>query len=145
MGILGHLNIFSSGAEEDRRGRRKRIYVAHPLLGDMDRKCYDPDLVAKRIVDVSLICRDISNREQSVLILSPIHMFGFYHPSQRLKPLADCEYVIKHLVDEVWVFGEWETSEGCRMEIDWARAAGIPVLYKVGEYGPKTQDEEVRS
>jgi hypothetical protein len=33
------------------------------------------------------------------------------------------------LVDELWVFGDWRRSEGCRIEVDFARHRGIPVIF----------------
>jgi len=34
------------------------------------------------------------------------------------------------MADELWVFGNWQMSEGCRMEVEHARKLGITVLFK---------------
>ena len=33
-------------------------------------------------------------------------------------------------LDQAWVFGDWEKSEGCKIEIQAAEEAGVPVVDK---------------
>ena len=34
------------------------------------------------------------------------------------------------VADELWVFGDWERSEGCRMEVEHARETGKAILFE---------------
>lgn len=99
----------------------RKIYIAHPLLGDND----DPRKNKHR---VSEICREIAGKYPNILILSPIHAFSFLSSLDRERPLALCRKLLS-LADELWVFGDWQTSEGCRKEVEWAKEMGKPVMF----------------
>jgi hypothetical protein len=58
-------------------------------------------------------------------------MFSFIPCFDEKRALSMCMEMI-HLVDEVWVFGDYKRSEGCRMEINAATEWGIPVHYEYG-------------
>lgn len=96
-----------------------RVYVSHPLRGNVE---------ANR-GRVDEICRRISEEHPDVTILSPIHNFGYVSP---LGPqewvLSQCRGLL-HAADELWLFGEWERSEGCLMELACALEMGIPVRH----------------
>lgn len=115
----------------------KKVYVAHPLLGDTDTENFDPIIPLQNKHRASEICREIAGKYPHILILSPIHAFSFLSALDRERPLELCRKLLS-LADELWVFGDWQTSEGCRKEIEHARALGLPVVF----YG---RDEDDRS
>lgn len=106
--------------------RMKRVYVAHPLRGNRP-----DDLMS--ITDnqncVRKICLEIAKNERDVVILSPIHAFSFF-PVQgdQKRPLAMCRELLA-MADEVRFYGDWERSEGCRMEFEFAMSRNIPVNF----------------
>ncbi len=109
----------------------KKIYVAHPLRGDTR----NIGEIARNINRITHICTSISKNHPDILILSPIHAFSFI---SSLGPqdwvLSQCRTLLE-LADELWVFGDWQKSEGCRMEVEHARKLGITVLFKEPQAG----------
>ena len=101
----------------------KYIYVAHPLRG----AGITTETVRENIRAVSRICLDIKEKHPDVLILSPIHAYTFEPIDADDKwVLGQCRELLT-LADEIWVFGDWKTSKGCRMEIDFAYKNSIPI------------------
>ena len=83
----------------------KCIYVAHPYQGKMQNK-----------EAITHICQRLT--KLGVMPVSPIHAFGFLHdniPSERHRALEFCEELLT-MSDELWLFGEWEKSDGCVFE-----------------------------
>ena len=99
-----------------------RVYVAHPLRGD----------VVGNMGSVERICKMIEAMD-SIMPVSPLHAFSFVDPlGDQGKVLRWCRELLS-LCDEVWVFGEdlaVEQSEGVQLEIGWARELGIPMVRK---------------
>lgn len=94
----------------------KKVYIAHPLRGDVE----------NNIKKVTEICQSLTN----VIPLSPLHNFGYltpdsdnYHAMQLCFGLLSC-------ADELWVFGNWWNSEGCKAEICFAGCRNIPIRFK---------------
>lgn len=111
--------------------RKKVVYVAHPLVSRRTgNEIKDLEETWARVDRVAMICRAIRDEEPDIFIFSPIHAFGFYNIFEREKPLEDCKYALENFADELWVYGDWESSEGCKLEIEWAKDKGIPVLFK---------------
>ena len=104
----------------------KKIYVAHPLRGDTR----NIGEIARNINRITHICTSISKSHPDILILSPIHAFSFI---SSLGPqdwvLSQCRALLK-LADELWVFGNWQESEDCQMEVEHARRLGLKVVFK---------------
>ena len=97
----------------------KTVYIAHPLRGD----------VVKNYNRVNEICRQLHATGQ-VIPLSPLHAFSFVDPAgDQDRVFEYCRQLLSKC-DELWLHGEWEKSEGCCMEADFARDNGIPVLVK---------------
>jgi hypothetical protein len=99
----------------------KAIFVSHPFGGK------ESNLKA-----ISDICRRLVNF--GVLPISPVHMFGFMHdniPAERKRAMEFCEDIIQY-VDELWLFGEWEKSEGCQNEHLAVLLEMIPVRVVIG-------------
>lgn len=102
-----------------------KAYIAHPLRGSAP---HTEQQVRENIQKVTDICQDISQYNSKVVPFSPIHAFAY------MDPLGyDQEVAMRHCLellstcDELWVFGDWETSVGCKMEIEFAKKKGIPI------------------
>ena len=106
-------------------GQMKRVYVAHPLRGGRA----DMDVVMANIARVSEIMRKLAAEEPDMLFFSPVHAFSF------MDPLGPEEWVMKQclemlaLCDELWVYGPWHESKGCKMEIKRAMLLKKPIVY----------------
>ncbi len=111
---------------------RKRVYIGHPLRGNHP----EDDLrIVKNIVAATDVCVRIAKTEPGILILSPLHAFGFFSPKgDQTAPLAMCRELLS-IADEARFYGDWRTSEGCMMEIEHARNLGIPVLFPEDDHG----------
>lgn len=98
--------------------RRKIIYVAHPLRGNVE----------ENVKKATLICKELA-QYGAVIPFSPLHAFNFMDVS------GDQDLVMRYCltllskVDELWVYGNWKESIGCRMEIAFAEGQGIPILF----------------
>lgn len=110
----------------------KRVYVGHPLRGNHP----EDDLrIVKNIAAATLVCIRIATNEPGVLILSPLHAFGFCSPKgDQTATLAMCRELLS-MADEARFYGDWRTSEGCTMEIEHARSLGIPVVFQEDDHG----------
>ncbi|SMC64003.1 DUF4406 domain-containing protein [Sporomusa malonica] len=99
----------------------KPVYIAHPLRGNVD----------KNIESITAICEEI-HEQGEVIPFSPIHAFGF------VNPVGDQTLVMKYCLmlllkaEELWVYGDWQQSEGCCIEVGYARSAGIPIKFMGG-------------
>lgn len=95
----------------------KRVYIIHPFQGkEENRKKIDQ------------ICRAVAN--MGYLPVSPVHTFGFLDdniPEERELALKLCQELVKGC-DQAWLFGDWEKSEGCKIEIQAAEETGVPVV-----------------
>jgi hypothetical protein len=96
----------------------------------------------KKLIDnmekVDRICLKITETYPDVLPLSPLNAFSFLAllslaDNQIDEKALEMDMKLLELVDELWVFGEWKTSEGCRQEIEKARELCIPIAYESGE------------
>ena len=109
--------------------KMKRVYVAHPFHGD------HPDDIARiyaNVYAVERICQSLAKSEPDVNIFSPIHAYNFLpwlgDQAQALKMCRDS----LSRCDELRVFGDWENSQGCLLEIEWARELGLSIIYEDG-------------
>lgn len=108
-------------------GRKMRkVYIAHPLRGER----LDIAEVELNVSRVTEICRHVAEEHPDVLILSPIHAFDFVSPLEPQDWVMRQCLALLDIADELWVFGDWGRSEGCRMEIKHAVVMGKPVIFK---------------
>ena len=106
----------------------KIVYIAHPLRG----RNPNADTVARNMAQADAICRHIFMDHPEILPLSPLHAFGFVSPlGPQETVLEQCRRLL-NLAHELWVFGDYETSEGCRMEIEYARSLGKTIVFEDG-------------
>lgn len=100
---------------------RKLIYISHPYGGD--------EANANKIAN---IIRELNQKDCTKTYVSPVHTFGFLYDEvsydDGLKMCID----LLSVCDEMWVFGEFESSRGCKAEITYCNQQGIPVQYWVG-------------
>ena len=96
----------------------KIVYIAHPLRGN----------VQQNVKKVTAICKDIAD-EGKVIPLSPIHAFGFMSADGDQTQVMQYCLSLLSKASELWVFGKWQWSEGCRMEVDFALKSNIPIRY----------------
>lgn len=101
----------------------KKIYITHPLRGDNP----TPENIELNRTSVDEICREFAQLQPHVLILSPIHAFAFEASDAPDEYIFNKCRALLSLADELWVFGDWEKSRGCCMEIKFAKALGIPI------------------
>lgn len=104
----------------------KKVYIAHPLRGSQphtEEKCQ------KNIRLVTKLCLAIS-AEDKVIPFSPLHAFGYMNALKydQQRAMRHC-YALLDSCDELWVFGDWHSSQGCVMEVEHAESKGIPVRF----------------
>ena len=105
----------------------RKIYISHPLRGTGPLTYLEIEANRRKVDE---ICARISQQEPNVLPLSPIHAFSF------LSALGPQDRALRHclelleLADEVWVYGDYKSSEGCILEIAHARSLDIPVFFE---------------
>lgn len=100
----------------------KLVYIAHPLRG-AERE--------KNVEEVTAICRKISELFPEVLPISPIHAFSFLAgcgAEGERTALGLCLEVLGRC-SEVWFFGDWKKSVGCKAEYFAAIAPESDVDY----------------
>src|SRR5690606_5065989 len=77
---------------------------------------------------IDQICRAVAN--MGFLPVSPVHAFSFLNDDileERHRALNLRQELVK-VCDQVWLFGDWRKSEGCRREVRAAQEAGIPLI-----------------
>jgi hypothetical protein len=108
--------------------------VSHPLRGGMDRNNPDISTVVRNKEEVDKICRTIAETFPDVLILSPINAFSFFEVFKEDKQALEMDLKLLELADTVRVCGDWQNSEGCKLEIARARELGITICYDDGHF-----------
>lgn len=96
----------------------KRVYIAHPLRGNVE----------NNIQSATKICQKLASEKQ-IIPLSPLHNFGYLDPKGDSYHAMQLCFGLLSLADEIWVFGEWWESEGCRAEIYYAGCRNIPIRF----------------
>ena len=102
----------------------KKVYVAHAFQGKKQNK-----------EAITHICRALV--KLGIMPISPIHVFSFLHDnikSERLKTFEFCEELVE-TADELWLFGNWERSNGCLIERNVALMEFIPIYVIEGWNG----------
>lgn len=107
---------------------KKRIYISHRLRNDKTGEELN-SISEQNRKKVSVICQQILELDDDILILSPIHAFGFcpIEGDQSLV-IEQCKSMIE-LADEMWVYGDWQNSVGSRTEIQYAKILKIPIRF----------------
>jgi hypothetical protein len=94
----------------------KVAYIAHPFGGKRE-----------NIEDVEKIILKLLPLYSDYTFYSPLHCTGFfYHAISYEAGMEHCFEFLKR-ADELWLCEEWEESIGCKMEVEYATAHGIPI------------------
>lgn len=97
----------------------RRVYICHPFNGKQE----NIDSIAK-------ICRILAEGRKDIIPISPVHSFSYLDDSiHRNIALKYCLELLS-MCDEVWVYGGWQESTGCKSEIAHASKLGIKVVEK---------------
>lgn len=97
----------------------KRVYISHPLAGDIEGNRAKVDAICKALI-----------AQGEVLPISPVHLFGYMENDKHREEIMRADLALLNIVDEIWVYGD---SQGCLMEVERARQIGIKVIDKRGE------------
>lgn len=78
---------------------RRSAYICHPLRG----KSGSPEEIRSNLERIDEICKDLAEDYPDVLVLSPLHAFGFYDPRGcQEQVLGQCVALLEKC-DELWV------------------------------------------
>ncbi len=93
----------------------KKVFISHPLAGDMEGNREKVDKICRYIVG------------QGLLPISPLHLFSFIDRKNEeiRKEIMEVCYKLIDISDEVWIYGD---SKGCRMEREYAELKGKVVI-----------------
>ena len=90
---------------------------------------------------VANIINQLQEQYPKYLFLSPVHAFSYaYYEVDYQIGINMCLWLLDKC-DEMWVYGEWENSRGCNMEIEYCKEYGIPFEIKVFNKQIKKEDE----
>ena len=115
--------------EHDIFGADTRVYIGHPLRG---KGPYSDGQIQANILEISTICRMVYALYPGKTIISPVHMCSWLNAQATCDSeyaLTICKSLLDWYTNAVWMFGDWRASEGCRMEVDYARSLDVPVRF----------------
>lgn len=102
----------------------KKIYIAHPISGD----------IPGNLEKIRLIVRDLNLTRSDIVPLAPYwldcHALDDTNPKERDRGIANDIAILRSgLIDEMWLYGD-RISNGMAHEIELAKLMGIPVYSK---------------
>lgn len=99
----------------------KTVYIAHPCGG-----------LQENIDKVSLIFRNCVKNFPNIFFISPINSFNELYKDSDYWGEYDIGmeycYHLLAMCDEVWMFGDYENSTGCKNEIKFCEKNRIPCI-----------------
>jgi len=102
--------------------KKKIIYIAHPIGGDVTNNCNS----------VLNIIKYLNLTDSNIVPFAPyivdILALDDNDPEQRARGFENNKRLFD-FVDEIWLYGG-RISSGMQTEIDWAREKSIPVIQK---------------
>lgn len=97
----------------------KSIYISHPYGG-----------LKENEEKVAEIINNLIKEYPNYLFLSPIHTFSYaYNTVDYQTGINMCLWLLDICGDEMWVFGDYNKSKGCNIEIGYCIARDIPIKY----------------
>lgn len=97
----------------------KVIYISHPQQNKEKNK-----------KDIEEIIIELSKKYDKYLFLSPVHAFGFLYDIVDYYNGLDMCLSLLNIADEMWVYGDYQSSIGCNFEIQYCEEHSIPYLIK---------------
>lgn len=100
-----------------------KVYIAHPFGGKQEN--------IERVQD---IITDLIKRNEEVVYISPLHMFGqWYDLVSWEQGMEWCLQILEGCDAIVFASDEWQDSKGCCMEMEFAKENGLDI-FMLGEY-----------
>jgi len=100
----------------------KIVYIAHPISGN----------IQHNLAEVIKIIRHINLTHADVVPLAPYYTdilaLDDTVPAERKRGIANDTHVIRTCIDELWVYGDYENSNGCMTEIALCQELNIPIV-----------------
>lgn len=93
----------------------KYVYISHPYGGKEENKA-----------DVERIIRNNVFELNTNVYISSIHAFGFLYDCTNYYDGLDMCLALLEKCDEMWVYGNYENSIGCKAEIQFCIDHNIP-------------------
>lgn len=95
------------------------IYVSHPYGG-----------LKENEEKVAAICAAIMEKHPNSIVASPVHFGAWaYGKTPYEIGISYCLWLLEKS-DVMWVYGDWENSKGCNIEIEYCKEHGIPFEIK---------------
>lgn len=95
------------------------VYICHPYGGLNKNKNKVRDLMNTLVIQYP-----------NFLFVSGVNSFDHaYFDVDHQKGMEMCYWLLDKC-DEMWVYGDWEKSRGCKDEIEYCKHALIPIFYK---------------
>ncbi|MEG0898312.1 MAG: DUF4406 domain-containing protein [Oscillospiraceae bacterium] len=99
------------------------IYVSHPYGG-----------IKSNEDKIAVIIRQLEKQYPQNLFISPVHCFSWgYHETDYDVGISYCLWLLDKC-DECWVYGDWENSKGCNIEVEYCKNYNIPCAIKTEEH-----------
>lgn len=96
----------------------KIVYVAHPFTNDP----------VGNMAKIEKIMKRLTQDYPDICFISPLHNFSYDKDAKEEEILPKCMALLM-MCEQLWVFGNWETSSGCKKEIEQAKAWGMPIIF----------------
>lgn len=100
---------------------KKLVYISHPSSG-LEENTKDIEKIIRKLYSVDEIFNEYC-------FVSPVHNYGFmYHDVAYDRGLSYCTDLL-YFCEEIWVFGDWKNSTGCKAEVELSYKLGIKVRF----------------
>lgn len=106
---------------------KKVIYISHPSSG-----------LPENTEKIGNIINQLIKEYKDYLFLSPVHCFSYaYHAVDYITGIEMCLWLLSKC-EEMWIFGDYEKSRGCNIELGYCLANNIPLKIKPPLYDPNS-------
>ena len=97
----------------------RTIYVAHPFSNDK----------VGNMKKIEVIMKWLVSNEPDICFVSPLHNFSYDKNAIEADILPKCLELLSRC-GELWIFGDYKSSLGCRAELAYAKHLSIPIVFK---------------
>ena len=95
------------------------IYVAHPFSNDPK----------GNMAKIDKIMKELTAKNPNDCFISPLHNFSYDKNAIEADILPKCLELLSRC-GELWIFGDYKSSSGCRAELAYAKYLSIPIVFK---------------